>query len=107
MRSNVLVKSLRVSSLPHSLVFSTYTARFIVTLPDLKVLCSVAKDTIIELDLGSIRSSPRYGCTEFVYPECLHFDNDDKIDDVLLEHGRLPHVLPLAVHLRFFSLIDK
>ena len=60
-----------------------------------------------QLDLGSIRSSPRYGCTEFVYPECLHFDNDDKIDDVLLEHGRLPHVLPLAVHLRFFSLIDK
>ena len=40
-------------------------------------------------------------CTEFVFPECLHFDNDatSKNDDVLLEHGRLPNVLPLAVHL--------
>ena len=68
-----------------------------------------------KLDRGSIRSSPRYGlstpysltirnsasvlpcsfqhgrpafgtsCTEFVYPECWHFDNDatSKIDDVL------------------------
>ena len=43
----------------------------------------------------------------FVVKLILNFDNDDKIDDVLLEHGRLPHVLPLAVHLRFFSLIDK
>ena len=23
-----------------------------------------------------------------------------KIDDILLEHGEVPHVLPLAVHLR-------
>ena len=71
-----------------------------------------------KLDLGSIRSSPRKGlstpyrltiwnsarlfhhvffnmgpafgpsCTEFVCPECCHFDNDatSKIDDVLTEH---------------------
>ena len=47
-------------------------------------------------------------CTEFVYPECWHFDNDatNKIDIVLTEHGELLHVLPLAVHLRFF-LLDK
>ena len=40
-------------------------------------------------------------CTEFVYPEYWHFDNDvkSKIDDVLTEHGRLLYVLPLAVHL--------
>ena len=33
-----------------------------------------------------------------------HFNNDatSKIDDVLTEHGGLLHVLPLAVHLRFF-----
>ena len=45
---------------------------------------------------------PAFGpsCTEFVYTECLHFDNDakSKIDDVLTEH-----VLPLAVHLSFFA----
>ena len=26
-----------------------------------------------------------------------------KIDDVLLEHGGLPHVLPLTVHLKFLG----
>ena len=34
-----------------------------------------------------------------------HFDNggaSSKIDDVLVEDGRLLHVLPLAVHLNFF-----
>ena len=36
--------------------------------------------------------------TEFVYPGCWHFDNGAtrKIDDVLLEHDGLPHVLNLA-----------
>ena len=29
-----------------------------------------------------------------------------KFDDVLLEHGELPHVLPLADHLKFV-LLDK
>ena len=29
-----------------------------------------------------------------------------KFDDVLLEHGGIPHVLPLAVHRKFFWL-DK
>ena len=50
----------------------------------------------------------RPSCTEFVYPECWHFDNDAtiKIDDVLTEHGGLLHVLPLAVHPEFF-LLDK
>ena len=45
-------------------------------------------------------------CTEFVYPGCWHFDNGaiSKFDDVLLEHGGLPHVLPLAVHLKFVLL---
>ena len=47
-------------------------------------------------------------CTEFVYHGCLHCDNGaiHKFDDVLLEHGGLPHVLPLAVHLKFIWL-DK
>ena len=38
-----------------------------------------------------------------------HFDNGAifKIDDVLTEHGGLPHVLPLAVHLRFFFLLES
>ena len=32
-------------------------------------------------------------CTEFVYPECWHFDNDatSEIDDDLTEHGGLLH----------------
>ena len=51
---------------------------------------------------------PAFGpySTDFIYPECWHFDNDatSKIDDVLTEHGGLLHVLPLAVHLRYFLL---
>ena len=45
-------------------------------------------------------------CTEFDYPGCWHFDNGaiSKFDDVLLEHGGLPHVLTLAVHLKFVLL---
>ena len=46
---------------------------------------------------------PAFGptCTEFIYPQCWHFDNGatSKIDDVLNEHGGLLHVLLLAVHL--------
>ena len=47
-------------------------------------------------------------CTEFVYPGCWHFDTGamHKFDDVLLEHGGLSHVLPLAVKLEFI-LLDK
>ena len=47
-------------------------------------------------------------CTEFVFPECWHFDNEasSKINHVLTEHGGLLLDLPLAVHLRFF-LMDK
>ena len=39
---------------------------------------------------------------------CWHFDNDATsiFDDVLLEHSGLPHVLPLAVHLKSVRL-DK
>ena len=48
--------------------------------------------------------TPAFGpsCTEFVDPGCWHFDNcaTRKIDVVLIEHGGLPHVLPLAVHLK-------
>ena len=47
-----------------------------------------------------------------VYPTlnfsgCWHFDNcaTSKFDDVNIEHGGLPHVLPLAVHLEFI-LVD-
>ena len=52
------------------------------------------------------------GDTEFVYPGCWHyFDNGAirKFDDVLLEHGGLPHVLPLAVqldHSKIFLLFE-
>ena len=47
-------------------------------------------------------------CTEFVYPECCHFDDgaSSKIDDVLAENGGLLDVLPLTVHLKLF-LMDK
>ena len=46
-------------------------------------------------------------CTEFVYPGCWHFDNGatSKFVDDLLEHGGLPHVISLVVHLVF--LVDK
>ena len=37
-------------------------------------------------------------CTKFVNPGCWHFDSGI-IDDVLLKHVGLLHVLPLAVHL--------
>ena len=30
-----------------------------------------------------------------------------KIDDVLTGHGGLPHILPLAVHLRFFCWLSR
>ena len=45
-----------------------------------------------------------WSCTELVYPGCWHLDNgaESRIDDVLLEHGVLPHVLPLTVHLELF-----
>ena len=33
----------------------------------------------------------------------LNNDATSKIDDVLTEHGGLLHVLPIAVHLRFFA----
>ena len=43
--------------------------------------------------------------TEFVYPECRHFEKGAtlKFDDFLIEHGGLPYDLPLAVHLIFFD----
>ena len=54
---------------------------------------------------------PAFGpsCTEFVYPECWHFDNDaiSKIDDVLTEHGGLLHILPPTVYLRFFCWTSR
>ena len=58
--------------------------------------------------MGDGRPTVGPSCTEFVYPGCWHFDNGaiSKFDDVLLEHGGLPHVLPLAVHLKFVWL-DK
>ena len=39
-------------------------------------------------------------CTEFLYPGCWYFINGaaNKIDDVLIEQGGLPHVLPPTVH---------
>ena len=86
----------------------------------------------IKLDRGSIRSSPRYGLStprRTVLDCSIHhvlFNMGDlhlvlpslnlstlnagilimmqyvRSDDVLTEHGGLLHVLPLAVHLRFF-----
>ena len=51
------------------------------------------------------RTSFGPSCTVFVYPGCLQFDNGatSKFDDVLLEHGGLPYVLPLAVYLHFLA----
>ena len=56
---------------------------------------------IVLFNMGDGRHAFGPSCTEFVHPECWHFDNDAtrKIDDVLTEHGGLLHVLPLAVHL--------
>ena len=50
---------------------------------------------------GSPSFSPSFN--ELVYPGCWQFDNGapSKFDDVLLQHGGLQHVLPLAVHLNF------
>ena len=47
--------------------------------------------------------------TEFVYPKCWHFEKGAKLkfDDVLLEHGGLPHDLPLAVHLNHFGWTSR
>ena len=58
--------------------------------------------------MGDGRPTVGPSCNEFVHPGFWHFDNDaiSKFDDVLLEHGGLPHVLPLAVHLKFVWL-DK
>ena len=54
-----------------------------------------------KLDWGSIRSSLKCGLGT---PCRLAFYNSPRIIvDVLLEHGGLPHVLPLAVHLSFFA----
>ena len=41
-------------------------------------------------------------CTEFVYPGCWNFDNGAirKFDDLLLEHGGLPHGLPPCLKVR-------
>ena len=50
---------------------------------------------------------PAFGpsCTKIVYPGCWHFDNGatSSIDVVLIEHCGLPHVLPLAVHLKILD----
>ena len=62
------------------------------------------------LPCSYLHGRPAFGpsCAEFVYLGCWHFDNSatSKIDDVLTEHGGLPHILPLAVHLRFLSRGD-
>ena len=88
-------------------------------------------DIKVRTRLGLIRSSPRYGLSTpyrltirnsaspfFLIHLWEHFqhytfsikiqkkDKTSKTDDVLTEHGGLLHVLPLAVHLRFF-LLDK
>ena len=61
-----------------------------------------------KLDRGvdKVKPNAMYGLSSL--SECWHFDNDatNKIDDDLTEHGGLLHVLPLAIHLRFF-LLDK
>ena len=56
------------------------------------------------IDIGDI-STFGPSCTEFFDLLCWDFDSGAicKIDDVLIKHGGLPHVLPLAVHLIFFG----
>ena len=109
--------------------FRVYISLCLATVfPQRVIFCSIKFDNRFKLDLGSKRSSLRNGlstlylyrlttykehgrpafgpsCTEFVFRECWHFDNDakSKIDDVLTEHGGLLHVLPLAVHLSVFA----
>ena len=60
------------------------------------------------MSLSTWHGRPTIGpyCTEFVHPGCWNFDNGaiSKFDDFLLEHGGLPHVLRLAVHLKFVWL---
>ena len=45
---------------------------------------------------------------EFVFPGCWHFDNGatSKIDDIHIELGGLPHVLPLNVHLFYGGQVE-
>ena len=92
--------------------------------------CPDVMHTIRKIDRGSIRSSPRnglstlhrlskeecgtvlpYPCLHLVHPALNLFVLDagililvqratSKYDDVLLDHGGLPYVLPLAVHLK-------
>ena len=52
-------------------------------------------------DLHKHAFYPSY--TEFVYPGCWHFEKGAtcNIDDVPIEHGVLPHILTLTVHLIF------
>ena len=55
----------------------------------------------MRLDQGSIRSSLKYGLD--IDYRLAFYNGPRMIVDVLLKHGGLPHVLPLAVHLSFFS----
>ena len=51
---------------------------------------------------------PAFGlsCTEFVYPECWHFNNDatNKIDVVLTEHGGLHDFIVMGFELGWTGL---
>ena len=61
--------------------------------------------------LSILYGTPAFGpfFTEFVYPEYWHFEKGVtwKFDDVLLNYGGLPFVLPLIVHLKFFGWISR
>ena len=71
------------------------------------VWCMIKKNTRLEVN----KVKPKVWLTtpnptpEFVYSECWYFDNDatSKIYGVLTEMNMVDyHVLPLAIHLRFF-----
>ena len=57
-----------------------------------------------KLDRGSIE----YRLTVGLLHNLLIYIRDlSKIDDVLFEHEGLPHILPLAVHLRLFCWLSR
>ena len=64
----------------------------------------------LTMSLSKLHGRPSFGhsFTEFVYPECWHFEKGAtwKFDDVLLNYGGVPFVLALIVHLKLFWL-DK
>ena len=89
-------------------IFIKFYIRYWTNLSKLKVRCQLRK-AVNKLDWGLIRWSLRYGLS-ISYKVVVSLKKIDwwkndgatsKINDILIEHGELPHVLSLPVHLKF------